>query len=80
MNKFKYSYSNKRYHTLDYFYKNKFDCKVCKINLNAGFSCPNIDGTVGSGGCIYCSLSGSGEYGGNPKDDLNIQFEKIHKI
>ena len=51
MNNFKYSNSNKRYHTLDYFYKNKFHSKVFKVSLNAGFSCPNIDGTVGIGGC-----------------------------
>lgn len=80
MNKFKYSYNNKRYHTLDYFYKNKFGVKVCKISLNAGFTCPNIDGTVGCGGCIYCSPLGSGEYGGNPKDDLVKQFYEIKKV
>ena len=62
---FIYSNTNKRYHTLDYFYKKKFDTKVCKISLNAGFSCPNIDGTVGTGGCIYCSKLGSGDYAGN---------------
>lgn len=76
MNKFIYSNTNKRYHTLDYFYKNKFGSKVSKISLNAGFSCPNIDGTVGTRGCIYCSKSGSGEYGGNPLDSLTIQFYK----
>ena len=55
---FIYSDSNKRYHTLDYFYKHKFNSKVFKISLNAGFTCPNIDGTKGTGGCIYF-LSGS---------------------
>ena len=83
MNKFKYSNTNKRYHTLDYFYKNKFNSKVFKVSLNAGFSCPNIDGTVGYGGCIYCSKSGSGEFAGNKKDNLKKQFndikEKMHK-
>ncbi len=74
---FKYSDTNKRYHTLDYFYKHKFGCKVFKVSLNAGFTCPNIDGTVGHKGCIYCSNSGSGEYGGNPKDELTVQFEKV---
>ena len=49
MNNFKYSNSNKRYYTLDYFLKNKFNSKVCKISLNAGFTCPNIDGTKGKG-------------------------------
>ena len=51
---FLYSNTNKRYHTLDYYYKNKFNTKVFKISLNAGFTCPNIDGKVGTGGCIYC--------------------------
>lgn len=77
MNKFKFSNTNKRYHTLDYFYKMKFGCKVFKVSLNAGFSCPNIDGTVGFNGCIYCSKSGSGEYGGNVNDDLVTQFNKV---
>ncbi len=80
MNEFPYSNTNKRYHTLDYFYKNKFNTKVCKISLNTGFTCPNIDGTVGKNGCIYCSKSGSGEYGGNPKEDLIKQFNNIKKI
>lgn len=79
MNEFPYSNTNKRYHTLDYFYKNKFGEKVCKISLNAGFTCPNIDGTVGKNGCIYCSKTGSGEYGGNPKEDLIKQFKEVKK-
>jgi len=80
MNDFLFSNTNKRYHTLDYFYKQKFGTKVCKISLNAGFSCPNMDGKVGTGGCIYCSKSGSGEYGGNKKDDLIKQFDDIKKV
>lgn len=80
MGDFLYSNSNKRYHTLDYFFKNKFGSKVCKISLNAGFSCPNMDGNVGFGGCIYCSKSGSGEYGGNVKDDLIKQFNCVKGV
>lgn len=80
MNKFKYSNTNKRYHTLDYFYKTKFNSKVFKISLNAGFSCPNIDGTVGTGGCIYCSKSGSGEFAGNVKDSIEKQFTTIKEM
>lgn len=75
-NKFKYTSDNKRYHTLTYYYKEKFNSKVCKVSLNANFTCPNIDGKVGIGGCIYCSKLGSGEYAGNPKEDLITQFEK----
>ena len=77
---FKYSDSNKRYHTLDYFYKHKFNSKVFKVSLNAGFSCPNIDGTVGFGGCIYCSKQGSGEFAGNKEDSLIKQFHDIKDI
>ena len=79
-NTFKYSNTNKRYHTLDYYYKNKFGEKIAKISLNAGFTCPNIDGTVGFGGCIYCSKSGSGEFAGNIEDSLEKQFEEIKKV
>lgn len=77
MNKFKYSNTNKRYHTIDYYYKNKFNSKVFKVSLNAGFSCPNIDGTVGYGGCIYCSKTGSGEFAGNKEEDIKKQFSNI---
>ena len=77
---FKYSNTNKRYHTLDYFYKQKFNSKVFKVSLNAGFTCPNIDGTVGVGGCIYCSNLGSGEYAGNSKDDLITQFNEVKNM
>ena len=75
-NKFKYSNDNKRYHTLTYFYQQKFKEKICKVSLNANFTCPNIDGKVGFGGCIYCSKLGSGDFAGNPEEDLMTQFEK----
>lgn len=74
---FKYSDTNKRYHTLDYFYKHKFNSKVFKVSLNAGFTCPNIDGKVGHGGCIYCSSLGSGEFAGNKNDNLITQFNQV---
>ena len=80
MNNFKYSNANKRYHTLDYYYKTRFHSKVFKVSLNAGFTCPNIDGTVGHGGCIYCSKSGSGEFAGNKEDSLKKQFEEIKNM
>ena len=79
-NRFKYTNDNKRYHTLTYYYKDKFNEKVCKVSLNANFTCPNIDGTKGYGGCIYCTKLGSGEFGGNPKESLISQFEKGKKI
>lgn len=77
---FEYTFDNKRYHTLNYYFKKKFNEKVFKVSLNAGFTCPNIDGTKGYGGCIYCSKTGSGEFGGNVQDDLITQFNKIKKV
>lgn len=83
MEKFKYSDDNKLYHTWNYHLRHKFGCKVMKIALNAGFTCPNIDGTKGYGGCTYCSESGSGDFAGDPKDSILLQFEdikaKMHK-
>ena len=77
---FKYSDSNKRYYTLDYFYKHKFNSKVFKVSLDGGFTCPNKDGSVGVGGCIYCSKSGSAEYAGDKRDDIVTQFNKVKSM
>ena len=77
---FKYTLDNKRYHTLNYYYKNKFGVKVFKVSLNGGFSCPNLDGTVGFGGCIYCSKSGSGEFGGDKSKSLTEQFYEMKDV
>ena len=77
---FKYTLDNKRYHTLNYFYKNKFGIKVFKVSLNGGFSCPNLDGRIGYGGCIYCSKSGSGEFGGDKENSLEEQFLKMKEV
>ena len=76
MNSFMYSNDNKRYHTLDYYYKNKYHSKVFKVSLNLGLTCPNKDGTKGKGGCIYCS-NGSGDYAGNKEDSLKNQFDSV---
>lgn len=80
MNDFPYSDDNKRYHTQNYFLCHKFGRKVIKLSLNAGFSCPNRDGSKGIGGCIYCSSSGSGDFGGCPDDDIITQLEKQKNI
>ena len=67
---FLYTLDNKRYHTLNYFFRNKFNSKVFKVALNAGFSCPNYK----TGGCIYCK-SGSGNSYKNM--DLKEQFDLV---
>ncbi len=71
--------SNKRYNNLSDYYQNKYQTKVFKISLNSNLSCPNIDGTLGNKGCIYC-LNRGGEFAGNPKDDLLTQFNNIKKM
>ncbi len=50
------------YYSLDAFLKNTYGEKLYKIAVDAGFTCPNRDGTLGSGGCIFCSAGGSGEF------------------
>ncbi len=50
----------KRYYDLNTYFRNKFGGRVHKISIDAGLSCPNRDGTVGTGGCIYCNAKGSG--------------------
>ncbi len=78
-NNFKYSLDNKRYQTYNYYLKNKYQSKVFKVGLNAGFTCPNRDGKKGFEGCIFCSDSGAGECAGDIKDNLINQFEKVKK-
>ena len=58
---FPFSDDNKRYHTLAYHNKHTYGCKVFKASVDAGFTCPNIDGTRGHGGCIFCD-GGSGYF------------------
>lgn len=81
MEKFKYAFDkNKRYHTWNYYLRQTFGEKIFKVSLNAGFTCPNVDGTLGYGGCIYCSREGSGDFAGNPNDNLKKQFEEIKSM
>lgn len=73
-------WGDKRYNSLNYYLRNKFGCKVFKISLDAGFSCPNRDGTIGTGGCIFCSERGSGDFAGNRKFSIHHQFEDIKQM
>ena len=77
---FEYTLDNKRYHTLNYYYKTKFGMKIFKLSLNGGFTCPNLDGTKGYGGCIYCSKTGSGEFGGDKLKSLTEQVDEMKKV
>ena len=55
-------WDEKPYHSLDYEMKRRFGEKVYRVALNGGMTCPNRDGSVGRGGCIFCSSGGSGDF------------------
>ncbi|MBQ2824255.1 MAG: TIGR01212 family radical SAM protein [Oscillospiraceae bacterium] len=78
--KFRYSDTNKRYHTQNYYLRKKFGKKVIKVSLNGGFTCPNKDGTRGRGGCTYCSELESGDFGGNPCKSVREQFDDVRSV
>ena len=69
-----FSLDNKRYTTFNADLRRRFGEKVLRIPLNTGLSCPNRDGTCGQGGCSFCNAQGSGEFAGNPLDDLMTQY------
>lgn len=68
-------WNGKRYHSFNYYLRNKFNEKVYKIALDGGFTCPNRDGKAGIGGCTFCSSRGSGDFAGSRKLDIRRQFE-----
>ena len=64
------------YRTLNTHYQEKFGCKVYKLAIDAGFTCPNRDGTAGSAGCIFCSAYGGGEFAEGSCESVQAQLEK----
>ena len=68
------------YYPLDDYLKHIYNKKVFKVALNGDFTCPNRDGKVSTGGCIFCSGEGSGEFGGKRGDPLKQQFEQVKNI
>lgn len=79
-NTFKYSFNEKRYHTFNYYLKNKYNCKVSKVILDAGFTCPNRDGSKSTGGCIFCSDLGSGDSNIALQNDILKQYNENKKV
>ena len=59
---------------LSEYYRETFGCKVYKLSLDGGFSCPNRDGTLGTGGCIFCT--GSGEFAEGGPEPISLQLER----
>lgn len=82
MNPFPYSDDNKRYHTLSYHNRHTYGGKVFKAVIDAGLTCPNIDGSKGSGGCVFCD-GGSGYFTADSAVPISEQFRRersrIHK-
>lgn len=73
-NPFPYSDTNRRFHTYDYYLRHTYGGKVAKIPLDVGLTCPNLDGTRGTGGCIYCSSRGSGDFAPTSTLSVTEQF------
>lgn len=82
-NPFPYSDTNKRYYTYDYYLRRTFGGKCAKLPLDAGFTCPNIDGRCARGGCIYCSDRGSGDFAPNAllpiAEQIKLQKEQFSR-
>ncbi|WP_068776215.1 TIGR01212 family radical SAM protein [Paenibacillus sp. FJAT-26967] len=70
-------WGDKRFHTWNHEMRHQFGEKVFKVMLDAGFTCPNRDGTIAIGGCTFCSARGSGDFAGRRRDDLVTQFNTI---
>lgn len=71
-----YTQTNKRYYTLDHYFKTLFKNKVGRVMIDAGFTCPNIDGTKSVGGCTFCSTRGSGDFAGKRNTQLISQWDE----
>lgn len=65
--------------TLNEYLKSRYGKKLYKISINAGLTCPNRDGTLGTGGCIFCSGTGSGDFAGDPGMSISGQIENGKK-
>lgn len=72
-------WNDKRYHSLDYHLKETFGEKVYRLSLNGGMTCPNRDGKIGTGGCIFCSAGGSGDFAESPFFSVTEQIEQGKK-
>ncbi len=69
-------WQDKRYYSLDAYYKEEFGDKVYKLSLDGGMTCPNRDGTLGTGGCIFCSSGGSGDFAASNHLSITEQIEE----
>lgn len=68
--------NNRRFYSLNDYFKETIGEKIYKVSLDGGFTCPNRDGSISKGGCIFCSDSGSGEFAGNKIKSITEQIEE----
>ena len=73
------NWNGKPYHSLDYSVREQFGEKLYKLALDGGMSCPNRDGTIGYGGCIFCSEGGSGDFAQKRLTSVTRQIEDAKK-
>ena len=68
-------WGDKPYYSLNYYLKENYGQRVYKLSLNGGMTCPNRDGSIGTGGCIFCSAGGSGDFAANSSLSITSQIE-----
>ena len=66
----------RKIYTINDFLKEKFSEKIYKVSLDGGFTCPNRDGTLSSGGCIFCSENGSGDFTSGKIKSIHQQIDE----
>lgn len=71
---------NMYYYSLNEYLKRRFGEPIYKLSLNGGMTCPNRDGKIGTGGCIFCSAGGSGEFAASAELDVNAQIENAKRL
>lgn len=73
-------WNDKRYHSLDFYLKNTYGNKMYKLALNAGMTCPNRDGKIGTTGCIFCSQGGSGDFAASKYLSIPEQIDEAKAL
>ena len=73
-------WGDKRYHSLDHEMKRIYGGKVYRLSLSSFCGCPNRDGCISRGGCIFCSAAGSGDFAQAPSEDIDRQIEKAKEL
>ncbi len=69
-------FGDQYFNSIGDYLKKRFGCKVIKLSLDAGFTCPNRDGTKGTGGCIFCSAEGSGDFASDIPGQIRLLSKK----